>query len=56
MAEGKSPSQHKGGKDDGKAKSKPGYPKGPERIAKTVESPKYPRENFAGKTFTKKGY
>jgi hypothetical protein len=37
-------------------KLKPGYPKGTEGVAKTVASPNYPRENFAGKTFTKKGY
>lgn len=57
MATGKSSSQHKGGKDDGKMKGKPGYPKGtPERCGKTVQSPNYPRENNAGKTFVKKGY
>lgn len=32
-------------------KLKPGYPKGTEGVSKTVPSPKYPRENFAGKTF-----
>ena len=36
-------------------KLKPGYPKGTEGVAKTVASPNYPRDNFAGKTFTKKG-
>jgi hypothetical protein len=56
MSTGKSPSQHHGGKKDGKAKGKPAYPKGPERCAKTVPSPNYPRKNFAGKTFVKKGY
>lgn len=55
MATGAKSSQHKGGKDDGKMKGKPGYPTGPERISKTVPSPNYPRENFAGKTFSKKG-
>ena len=42
---GKNASQHKGGKDDQKAKTKPGYPKGPERVSRTVESPNYPRSN-----------
>lgn len=54
---GKMPSQHKGGKGDHKQKTKPGYPTGtPERTSGTVQSPNYPRKNFAGKTFTKKGY
>jgi len=56
MATGANPSQHKGGSGDHKKKAKPCYPKGsPERIGKTVPSPNYPRENFAGKT-KKKGY
>ena len=56
MATGKNPSQHDGGKGDKKEKGKPGYPKGPEGVSKTVQSPNYPRENHAGKTFVKKGY
>lgn len=57
MATGANPSQHKGGSGENKKKAKPGYPKGsPERCGKTVPSPNYPRENFAGKTFKKKGY
>ena len=48
MATGKNASQHDGGKGDKKEKSRPGYPKGPEGISKTVQSPNYPRENFAG--------
>lgn len=57
MALGKKPSQHSGGQKDGKSKGAPGYPMGkPERCGKVVPSPNYPRENFAGKTFTKKGY
>lgn len=36
-------------------KLKPGYPKSNEGVAKTVQSPNYPRDNFAGKTFVKKG-
>lgn len=54
MATGAKSSQHKGGSGDHKMKAKPDYPKGPERIGKTVASPNYPRENFAGKT-KKKG-
>jgi hypothetical protein len=38
MAKGKGPVSHKG--------LKPGYPKGPERIAGSMEGPKYPRSNF----------
>ncbi len=56
MSTGKDPSQHKGGQGDHKEKGKPCYPKGPERVAKTTQSPNYPRENHAGKTFVKKGY
>jgi len=55
MATGKSPSQHKGGKGEHLGKLKPGMPKGPEGVSKTVASPNYPRENFAGKTFAKRG-
>lgn len=40
--------QHKGGRGDYKGLTKPSYPKGPERIAKTVSSPSYPRSNFKG--------
>ena len=35
--------------DPHKGKLKPGYPKREEGVAKTVASPNYPRENFAGK-------
>jgi hypothetical protein len=38
-------------------KLKPGYPKTTEGVTKSADGPAgYPRENFAGKTFTKKGY
>ena len=53
MKAGKASAKHKGGKGDYKEKTKPGYPKGPEHVAKTVPSPNYPRENHAGKS--KKG-
>jgi hypothetical protein len=46
MGTGKKPSQHKGGKGEHKSKAGPKYPAGPERIAKTVPSPNYPRSNF----------
>lgn len=48
MATGKNPSQHKGGRGDKMEKLKPGYPQGPEGVSSTVESPNYPRKNFAG--------
>ena len=47
---GKNPKQHKGGKGDHMAKTKPAYPTKTEGVSKTVESPNYPRSNFAGRT------
>ena len=48
MGTGKNPGQHKGGSGDMKEKGKISYPKGPEGVTKTVQSPNYPRENMAG--------
>ena len=45
---GRKASMHQGGRGDYKGKTRPGYPKGPEGTAKTVMSPYYPRDNFAG--------
>ena len=45
---GKSAGDHKGGRGDMREYTRPGYPKGPEKVAKTVASPNYPRSNFAG--------
>jgi len=46
MGTGKNPGQHKGGKGEHMKKLTPGYPRTTEGVARTVESPKYPRSNF----------
>jgi hypothetical protein len=47
-ATGKNAGDHKGGRGDMRSYTSPSYPKGPEHVAKTVPSPKYPRSNFSG--------
>jgi len=43
---GSNAGQHKGGRGEFKSKTGPKYPEGPEKVAKTVASPNYPRSNF----------